>query len=114
MIRQAAFDGVRSLVSKPGFEFPQVVYFADDYVAQGALMAFSDMGIKVPDDVSVVSFCNAGDIPTSPVELARIETNPVAVGERVAEAALAYLRTKRHVGTPTVPIRFIPAASLSL
>ena len=114
LIRQAAFDGMRSLVSKPGFKFPQVVYFADDYVAQGALMAFASMGIEIPRDVSVVSFCNRGDMPTSPVELARIETDPAGVGARAADAALAYLRTKRHVGTPAVPVRFVPAASLAL
>ena len=94
LIRQAAFDGMRRLVSTPDFNFPQVIYFADDHVAQGALMAFSEMGVKVPRDVSVVSFCNTGDMPTSPVELARIETDPAAVGERAADAALAYLKAQ--------------------
>jgi len=60
----------------------------------------------------VVSFCNRGDMPTSPVELARIETDPAGVGARAADAALAYLRTKRHIGTPVVPIRFVPAETL--
>ena len=114
LIRQAAFDGVRSLVSKPGFKFPQVAYFADDHVAQGALMAFSEMGVKVPRDVRVVSFCNAGDKPTSSIELARIEEDPVGIGERAADAALAYLKAKRSIGTPVVPTRFVPAASLAL
>ncbi|MBQ2631210.1 MAG: substrate-binding domain-containing protein [Kiritimatiellae bacterium] len=114
LIRQAAFDGVRSLVANPGFKFPRVVYFADDHVAQGALMAFSEMGVKVPRDVSVVSLCNAGDMPTSPVELARIEEDPVGIGERAADAALAYLKAKRSVGVPVVPTRFVPAASLAL
>ena len=113
LIRQAAFDGMRRLVSKPGFKFPQVVYFADDYVAQGALMAFASMGIEIPRDVSVVSFCNAGDIPISPVELARIEANPEELGVRAADAALSYLGAKRHVGTPVVPVRFVPAESLA-
>lgn len=113
LVRQAAFDGMLRLVSTPDFNFPQVIYFADDHVAQGALMAFSEMGVKVPRDVSVVSFCNTGDMPTSPVELARIETNPAAVGERAADAALAYLKAKRSVGAPVVPTRFVPAASLA-
>ena len=112
-IRQAAFEGMRELMSKPGFAFPQVIYIADDHVAQGALMAFSEMGVKIPGDVSVVSFCNAGDIPISPVELARIETDPTGVGMRAAEAALEYLKTKRRVGTPAVPARFVPGASLA-
>ena len=114
LIRQAAFDGVRSLVANPGFKFPRVVYFADDHVAQGALMAFSEMGVKVPRDVSVVSLCNAGDMPMSPVELARIEEDPVGIGERAADAALAYLKARRSVGAPVVPTRFVPAASLAL
>ena len=112
-VRQAAFDGVRRLVSKPGVKLPQVVYFADDHVAQGALMAFASAGIRIPRDVSVVSFCNAGDIPISPVELARVEADPEMLGARAADAALSYLGTKRRVGVPVVSARFVPAASLA-
>ena len=68
---------------------PDLVYFADDYIARGGLMALMSLGVKVPDDVRVVSMVNRGFVPSFPISLARIENDPVRCGAYVAECIVA-------------------------
>ena len=70
---------------------PDLFYFDDDFVADAALSAMAYAGVKVPDDVAVVSFSNAGLGPCFPVPLARVVMDPFAAGRTVARAALSYL-----------------------
>jgi DNA-binding LacI/PurR family transcriptional regulator len=60
-------------------------------VAEAALSALAYNGIKIPHDVRVVAFSNAGLGPCFPVPLARVVMDPVASGRTVARAALSYL-----------------------
>jgi DNA-binding LacI/PurR family transcriptional regulator len=60
-------------------------------VAEAALSALAYNGIKIPHDVRVVAFSNAGLGPCFPVPLARVVMDPVASGCMVARAALSYL-----------------------
>ena len=78
-------EGVR------GANLPDLFYFDDDIVASAALMALAYHGVKVPRDVRVVSFSNAGFGPCFPVSLARVEMNPFVAGRTVAHAALSFL-----------------------
>jgi DNA-binding LacI/PurR family transcriptional regulator len=70
---------------------PDLFYFDDDNVAEAALSALAYNGIKIPHDVRVVAFSNAGLGPCFPVPLARVVMDPVASGRTVARAALSYL-----------------------
>ena len=70
---------------------PDLIYFADDYIARGGLTALLSLGVRVPDDVRVVTFANKGFAPVFPISLARIESDPVAVGVCAAEAVVARL-----------------------
>jgi DNA-binding LacI/PurR family transcriptional regulator len=70
---------------------PDLFYFDDDNVAEAALFAMSYCGVKIPGDVRVVAFSNAGLGPCFPVPLARVVMDPVAAGRTVACAALSYL-----------------------
>ena len=78
-------DGVR------GANLPDLFYFDDDIVASAALMALAYHGVKIPQDVRVVTFSNAGSGPCFPVPLARVEMDPFAAGRTVARAALSFL-----------------------
>lgn len=85
---------------------PDLVYFADDYIARGGLTALLSLGVRVPDDVRVVTFANKGFAPVFPISLARIESDPVAVGICAAEAVLARLEGRRPPAE-TAQARFI-------
>ena len=74
---------------------PELVFFSDDYIAMGGLMALAHRGLKVPRDVKVVSFANTGFGPVSPVPLTRLAMDPHRDGKNVAGALVSYLRTGR-------------------
>ena len=74
-----------------GADLPDLFYFDDDIVASAALMALAYYGVKVPNDVRVVAFSNAGSGPCFPVPLARVEMDPFVAGRTVARAALSFL-----------------------
>ena len=70
---------------------PDLLFFADDYVALGAFAALHARGITCPKDVKVVTFANKGLGPVGAVSYSRMEVDPVAHGRLVAEQLLRYL-----------------------
>ena len=71
---------------------PDVVFFTDDYVGQGGLIAMKSLGLRIPEDVAVVSLANKGHGPIWEKPLTRLEMNPVAHGKVLAREIAAYLR----------------------
>ena len=71
---------------------PDVAFFTDDYIAQGGLLALLRHGIRIPEDLSVVSFANKGHLPIWDRELTRVEVDPVVHGVAVAQAVQTFLR----------------------
>ena len=71
-------------------------FFADDYLASGALLAFALAGMEAPRDFLVATLANAGIVPVYPREISRMEIDPVAAGTQIAENTLEYLRTGRY------------------
>lgn len=72
---------------------PELFFFTDDYLALGAFEALRRNGVGVPRDVRVVSFANLKSGLSPFNDVARIEFDPYADGRRIAECAMAYLRT---------------------
>ena len=68
-------------------------FFADDYLASGALLALSQAGLEAPRDIRIATWANSGLGPVYNRELARLEMDPVDAGGRVAEGVLEYLKT---------------------
>ena len=78
---------------KAGRALPDVLLFTDDHLAQGGLLALMARGLRVPEDVRVVTHANHGQGPFWIKPLTRLEMDPVAQGRDIAEAVLAFLRT---------------------
>ena len=74
-------------------ELPDLFLFTDDYVAQGGLLALALAGIRIPEDVRVVTHANKGFGPVWPRPLTRLEMDPVAHARAVADAIGDYLET---------------------
>ena len=89
---QSAMHAVLDRYRKVPRCLPDVLVFTDDYLARGGLTALLSLGIRVPDDVRVVTFANKGNVPTFPVSLTRFQADPVGWGETAARSVLAYLR----------------------
>ena len=83
---------------------PDMVVFLDDYVAQGALLTIAAAGIRVPEDLQVVSMANKGLGPVWLKPLTRFEVDASKEADAFAELAVACLRdrTRRHVRKSSV------------
>lgn len=74
---------------------PELVFFSDDYIAMGGLIALAHHGLRIPQDIKVVSFANTGFGPVAPVSLTRLAMDPHRDGKNIAGALVSYLRTGR-------------------
>ena len=90
---------------------PDALFFSDDGIASGALLAMSRHGVEAPRDVRIVTFSNKGLGPVYFRPLARFENNP----ERNAAEVARYIEARLKGCAPRLPDlarRFIPGATL--
>ena len=103
-IKRSTYD---TFLEMPFERFPEVFLFWEDFVAQGALLSFMKRGIRVPDDVKVVTLSNRGLGPVYPVPLTRMECDAAAVGEKVAEFVLSVLEKRRALKVPVITPQYV-------
>ena len=91
---------------------PDLFFFLDDYVARGALMALAASGVRIPEDVKVLTFANRGNGPVYVKDLARIELDPIARGDAVADFVVGWFEGRREAPPPLPPPVFIEGETL--
>ena len=74
-------------------KLPDLFLFTDDYLAQGALMALAIAGVRIPEDVAVVTHANKGLGPVWEKPLSRMEMDPQDHANKIADAVSEYFRT---------------------
>ena len=67
---------------------PDVLYFSDDYTASGALKSLMSAGVRIPDDVRVITWSNRGNGPVFPFPVDYVQLDPREDGRKVATEAL--------------------------
>ena len=103
-IERSAYNMFMNL---PRTSFHDVFLFWDDFVAQGALTAFLGRGIRMPEDVKVVTLSNRGLGPVSQEPLTRFECDAAEAGEKVAAFALALLAKGRLPPPPAITPHYV-------
>lgn len=73
-------------------KLPDFIYFTDDGICQGALLAFLKQGIRIPEDVKVLSWSNDGRGPYGYDSIARAQISTSENAATVANNLLAYLK----------------------
>lgn len=104
---QAYFE---KLLAKGASALPDLLYFSDDYTCIGALAALQARGVRIPEDVRVLTWSNAGNTPVFIRPLARVEMDPVAHAAQFASAVLSYLKNGEFQDLALVPT-YIPGAT---
>jgi hypothetical protein len=74
---------------------PDGLLISNDVVARDAAIAISELGVRVPDELLVVTHTNRGSGQWYPFPVAQLEVDPAADAAAMAQAAL------RALGTPT-------------
>ena len=112
-VKRSGYLGVAKFLAdeKNRKRLPDVIIFDDDYLAVGGIAALLECGLRIPQDVRVVTYSNTGNAPIIGVSLARIENDPAAYGDAVANYVLNLLAGRRP-SPPRVRWRFIPGDSL--
>ncbi len=80
------------------------VFFYDDGLCDVALRAMLELGVKVPEELQILTQSNTGNFFHFPVSLARIEFDPV----EIAGAAWEMLTQRLRQPTVDFPCRNIP------
>jgi DNA-binding LacI/PurR family transcriptional regulator len=68
---------------------PDGLVVTDDLVAFGALNAFENLGIKVPEDISIASFNNSAFAKYSKIPLTSVDINAMELGRVAMELLVA-------------------------
>ena len=104
-VKRMGMEMFGRLIAKKQISRDTVYFFADDYLASGALTALSYAGLRSPEDVRIVTFSNKRLGPVYPRELARMEFDAHKAGDVLADAALEYLKTGAYPsGTVVGPV----------
>ncbi|WP_345433774.1 LacI family DNA-binding transcriptional regulator [Actinoallomurus vinaceus] len=81
-----------SYLTRSTAELPTAIFAGNDQMAMGVLAAFADLGVKVPDDVSLVGFDDSAGTAYLVPALTTVRQDFVALGERSIEQVLRMMR----------------------
>ncbi len=74
---RGGFDGMRAIWACP--EKPDALLVMDDILAKGAVQAIQTLGIRVPQDVALISLANKGSGLFYPISFPRLEFDPQTI-----------------------------------
>jgi DNA-binding transcriptional regulator YhcF (GntR family) len=90
-VSSASLLGMQRFLAKN--VLPDLFFFTDDYLAQGALIALAVAGVRIPEDVAVVTHANRGLGPVWVKPLSRLEMDPLAHVRVISNVVSEYLKT---------------------
>ena len=90
-VTRKGLAAMRRFLARRPRSLPDLFLFADDFLAQGALLALMEASVRVPEDVKVVTLANLGLGPVYVKSLARLEMNPLDHARTLAAAVMDYL-----------------------
>ena len=106
------FDGIvhcgyETFAAMPRTSIPELLLFWNSFFTQGAIMAFLARGIRLPEDVKVVTLSNTGVGPVFIKPFTRFEINPAEAGEKIGDFALAVLAKGRVPSPPQIAPQYV-------
>lgn len=101
---QRAREGVRVLLSQP--QRPTAILAANDESAIGVLQAAQEVGVRVPEELSVVGF---DDMPFAQLLTPRLTTIQQPIEQMAAEAVSLLMRWIKEREQPEDGVRKLPA-----
>lgn len=103
------FDGTKTLLAQGR---PDVIFYLNDHMAFGGIMACNAAGLTVPDDIGITGF-NALDLThVLPQPLTTVSTPRRLMGMTGARALLARINGVENVESTALPVKIIPGKTL--
>ncbi len=82
---QTGYDGMKSISEKSGGTFPRALVCGSDEVAVGAMCYLNENGIRIPEDVAIISIDNIELAAYANPPLTTINVQKKAMGYRAVE-----------------------------
>lgn len=98
---------VRTFLKLPKTELPDLILLDDDILAQGALTGLLARGVRIPEDVKVVTLANRGAGPVFSKPLTRFEVDAKAEGASVADYVVGVLTARNEPHPPVLSFRYV-------
>ena len=108
-ISKAALDFISERVPEIRERNVKSMFFTDDYLTSGALVALLGAGIRIPDELNIVTLVNKtnGSGLTFNVPFTRLEADPIDWGRIVSESVLGYLKDGVFAPDVTIGPRYV-------
>lgn len=90
----------------------EALYFADDYIARGAITAMLENGLRLGEDVRVAARTNVGIDLVYGHDITRLEIDPAKDADAAASAIIDYLGSGRFAEGVSLAPRLIPGETL--
>lgn len=107
----AASCACEAFAAMPRSQINGVFLFWNSFIAQGAIMAFLDRGIRLPEDVKVVTLSSSGSGPVYTKSFTRLEIDIARAGEEIAKFALSVLAEGRIPRPPIITPQYVFGAT---
>ena len=103
--RECGYKAIKARLASG--RMPDLVFFADDYLAVGGLWAIAEAGLRIPDDIKVVTVACRNNRPFYPKPLTRIEWDLGAIGAKFSRAILKFLEDGARSGNMFFSPRYV-------
>ena len=90
-IQQASAEAMKQRLRRG--PLPDLLFFVDDFLTMGALPVLLENGIRIPEDVKIITFANCGFGPVFTKSFARITVDMRKRGKAIAESLVTWFRT---------------------
>jgi DNA-binding LacI/PurR family transcriptional regulator len=108
-ISKVALDFISGRVPEIRERHIRYMFFTDDYLTSGALVALLGAGIRIPEELNIVTLVNKvnGSGLTFNVPFTRLEADPIDWGRIVSESVLGYLKDGAFASDVTIGPKYV-------
>lgn len=105
---KSGYERTLKLLSLPPDERPTALFCGSDRIAVGALQAARELGVSVPQELSVMGFDDVPHAASAEPSLTTVRQPIIDIGKRAAEILIGHINDRSEAGqTDTLPTQII-------
>lgn len=95
---EGSYRDIRAFLErKPAPQLPTAFVCDDDTIAVGAIRAFSERGIQIPDDISIIGFNDRPSCEVTDPPLTSINVSKHAMAKETVDELIHLLQNRQNV-----------------
>lgn len=104
-LKEGAYERTRQLLALP--ERPTALVVTDDVMAFGAMDAIKESGLRIPEDIEIMSFNNVPSAELTNPSLTSVDIDAFALGYESSKLIIEKIRGEATIDKVIVPTRII-------